>query len=61
MSDNTELGPWCNGAAWCLDCHREWIAVWPLGADSLECPSCGSTDTDREQEDPHMRKEQEHE
>ena len=40
-----ELGPWCNGAAWCLECRHEWVAVWPLGAESLECPACGSTDT----------------
>lgn len=49
---------WCGGAAWCLDCHHEWVAVWPLGAESLECPACGSTDTDREQADPHKRKEE---
>ena len=54
------LGPWCNGAAWCLDCHHEWVAVWPLGAESLECPACGSTDTDREQEGPHKRKGEQH-
>lgn len=37
----------CAGQAECLACGREWVAVWPLGADALECPSCGSTDTDR--------------
>ncbi len=47
---------WCNGAAWCLECRHEWVAVWPLGAESLECPACGSTDTDREQAGPHKRK-----
>jgi len=53
-------GPWCKGAAWCLDCHHEWVAVWPLGAESLECPACGSTDTDREQAVPHKRKGGQH-
>ncbi len=47
---------WCNGAAWCLECRHEWVAGWPLGAESLECPACGSTDTDREQAGPHKRK-----
>lgn len=51
-----EIGPWTQGSAWCLNCPHEWIAVWPLGAESLECPVCGSTDTDREQEEPHNRK-----
>jgi hypothetical protein len=54
-----ELGPWCNGEAWCLECHNEWVAIWPLGAESLECPDCGSTDTDRVQETPHKRKKEE--
>lgn len=53
-------GPWCNGSAWCLDCHHKWAAVWPLGAESLECPVCGSTDTDREQAAPHKRKGGQH-
>lgn len=53
-------GPWCKGAAWCLDCHHEWVAVWPLGAESLECLACGSTDTDREQAVPHKRKGGQH-
>ena len=52
---------WCNGAAWCLECRHEWVAVWPLGAESLECPACGSTDTDREQAGPHKRKGEQHE
>lgn len=38
---------YCAGPAECLACGREWVAVWPLGADALECPTCGSTDTDR--------------
>jgi len=56
-----ELVPWCYGAAECLACHHEWVAVWPLGAESLGCPACGSTDTDREQADPHKGKESRHE
>jgi len=39
---------WCAGSAECLRCGCEWVAVWPLGADSLECPDCGETDTVRE-------------
>ncbi|MCL2874753.1 MAG: hydrogenase maturation nickel metallochaperone HypA [Betaproteobacteria bacterium] len=38
---------WCSGTAECFECDYEWIAVWPLGADALECPECGSDDTDR--------------
>lgn len=41
----------CAGQAECLTCGRHWVAVWPLGAEPLECPSCGSTDTIREQAD----------
>lgn len=41
---------YCVGKAECIKCGRKWVAVWPLGADALECPSCGSTDTDREAE-----------
>jgi hypothetical protein len=40
-------GPWCAGQAECIACGHEWVAAWPLGADALECPDCGSTDTDR--------------
>ena len=47
MPDPDEIGPWCDGTSCCLNCGHEWIAVWPLGAESLECPKCGSTDTDR--------------
>jgi Zn finger protein HypA/HybF involved in hydrogenase expression len=56
MPDPDEIGPWCDGTSWCLNCHHEWVAVWPLGAESLECPACGSTDTDRDQAEPHERK-----
>ena len=41
---------WCHGKAECLQCGHEWVAVWPLGADELECPACGSADTVREAE-----------
>ena len=56
MPEPDEIGPWCDGTSWCLNCHHEWVAVWPLGAESLECPACGSTDTDRDQAEPHERK-----
>ncbi len=42
------LVPYLHGHAECLNCDHKWIAVWPLGADALECPQCGSADTDRE-------------
>lgn len=46
--DEPELGPWCAGNAECLDCGRYWTAVWPIGAASLECPSCHGDNTDRD-------------
>jgi len=39
---------WKCGPANCNQCGREWIGVWPLGADALECPSCHGNDTDRD-------------
>jgi hypothetical protein len=39
--------PWMAGLAECNDCDNQWSAVWPLGADALECQRCGSTNTDR--------------
>jgi Zn finger protein HypA/HybF involved in hydrogenase expression len=52
MSKNTYdfdplLQHWAHGSAECLDCQHTWVAVWPLGADALECPECHSTNTDR--------------
>jgi hypothetical protein len=38
---------WCCGNVECFDCGKTWVAVWPLGADMLECPNCGGTNTDR--------------
>lgn len=28
--------------ALCLDCGKPWVAVAPVGAERLECPSCGT-------------------
>lgn len=39
---------WKAGPANCLNCGREWVAVWPLGADGLVCPTCHGQDTERE-------------
>lgn len=39
---------WKAGPANCVACGREWVAVWPLGADALECPSCHGQDTEQE-------------
>lgn len=44
--------PHTYGPAICEDCGHRWMAVWPLGAEALECPKCHSTNTDREQEKP---------
>lgn len=41
---------WCTGKAECLTCGHVWQAVWPLGADALECPGCGGSDTVRDYE-----------
>ena len=38
---------WCHGRADCEQCGHEWVGVWPLDADNLQCPSCGSTETNR--------------
>lgn len=35
------------GPAQCLTCAADWMAVWPLGAEPLECPECGGNDTVR--------------
>ena len=48
LTTQDEIGPWCAGNAQCDDCGHEWTAVWPLGAAALECPSCESTNTDRD-------------
>jgi Zn finger protein HypA/HybF involved in hydrogenase expression len=42
--------PHTYGPATCNDCGHHWTAVWPLGAEELECPKCHGTNTDREQE-----------
>lgn len=47
MITDPEMQPHCAGKAECLDCKRAWVAVWPLGADNLECPNCHSTNTGR--------------
>ena len=46
---------WCAGKAECHQCGHEWVAVWPLAAEQLECPHCGSTDTDREQQSANTK------
>lgn len=43
----TSYEQWCHGGVDCIRCDRHWISVWPLGAAALECPYCGSFDTDR--------------
>lgn len=42
--------PHMAGHASCDECAHEWVAVWPMGADALECPNCGSHETDRHEE-----------
>jgi hypothetical protein len=41
----------CHGTAECLECNHKWYAVWPLGANALECPKCNGVETDRTQFD----------
>lgn len=42
------LEVWAYSNATCNNCCHRWVAVWPLGTEDLECPRCGSTDTERE-------------
>jgi len=42
---------WTTAPAQCLSCGHKWVAVYPLGADDLECPKCNSTDTVRGEDD----------
>lgn len=45
---NDEDLPHAAGSASCNQCGHLWTAVWPLGAENLQCPRCDSTDTERE-------------
>ena len=38
-----EREPHMSGAAHCVACHHEWMAVAPLGTHELECPACGGS------------------
>lgn len=40
---------WCVGHVQCLSCTKEWVGVWELAQEELQCPYCGSKDTVREQ------------
>lgn len=44
-----DLNVWAHGHASCNNCGHEWVAVWPLGANDLECSRCGSCDTERQE------------
>ena len=33
--------PHMTGKAICLHCKHEWVAVSPVGVDTLECSECG--------------------
>lgn len=46
--NSDDLAIWAHGNATCNNCGYKWIAVWPLGAEDLECLQCGSLDTERE-------------
>jgi hypothetical protein len=41
------LGPFVSSFCECLDCTRQWNAVYVQG-QGLNCPFCGSGDTERE-------------
>ena len=32
---------WIADKVKCLACGYEWVAVYPVGATVLECPTCG--------------------
>lgn len=36
-----ENSPHWAGAAKCVSCKHEWVAVAPLGTEWIECPECG--------------------
>ena len=38
-----EREPHLTGAARCVACRHEWVAVAPVGTHTLECPACAST------------------
>ena len=38
---------WTTAKAECLDCGKEWQAVYPLAAGNLECPKCRGANTIR--------------
>ena len=38
---------WCVSNVECLVCDHTWVAAHPLGADELDCPRCGGTETVR--------------
>ena len=38
---------WCYCPSECLDCGKQWVAVFPLAAADLECPWCYSDNTVR--------------
>lgn len=54
---------WASGYVECFNCGHEWVAVWPLGAAPLQCPACGTSDTERyegsDQEEPAEEGEEE--
>lgn len=39
LDGEDELG-WSVEEAMCDRCSREWIAVYPIGAEAIECPGC---------------------
>lgn len=49
--ENLSEAPHTYGPAKCQQCGHQWTAVWPLGADSLECSQCHGTDTERDQQE----------
>lgn len=41
----TGVGVWFTARVECSICTRAWVAVWPEGAERLECPGCGYMNT----------------
>lgn len=38
----SEHRPHLSGAAKCLSCGKEWVAIAEIGSVELECPECGT-------------------
>lgn len=42
MIEDEYTGPWQAAPVECPICTHQWVAVWPVITDELECPHCGN-------------------